>query len=85
MGLSIPAFLVWWLTSDPVHVVLAVVGVVTVLVVVGVVASSSSRARRRRRAASSPHRRAVARSVEPVRLRPPSRSRGGRGGSHLRR
>lgn len=85
MGLSIPAFLVWWLTSDPVHVVLAVVGVVTVLVVVGVVASSSSRARRRRRAASSPHQRAVARSVEPVRLRPPSRSRGGRGGSHLRR
>lgn len=85
MGLSVPAFLVWWVTSDPVHVVLAVVGVVTVLVVIGVVASSSSRARRRRRAASSPHRRAVARSVEPVRLQPPSRSRGGRGGSHLRR
>lgn len=86
MALSIPSYLVWWLTSDPVHTVLAVVGVVAVLVVVGLVASAPSRSRRRRsKATSSPQRRAVARSVEPTRLKTPAKAKGKHVGSHMRR
>ena len=85
MALSIPSYLVWWLTSDPVHTVLAVVGVVAVLVVVGLVASAPSRSRRRRsKATSSPQRRAVARSVEPTRLKTPAKAKGKHAGSHMR-
>lgn len=85
MALSIPSYLVWWLTSDPVHAVLAVVGVVAVLVVVGLVASAPSRSRRRAKLASSPHRRAVARSIEPSRLKTPAKAKGKHLGSHMRR
>lgn len=86
MALSIPSYLVWWITSDPVHTVLAVVGVVAVLVVVGLIASAPSRSRRRRsKATSSPQRRAVARSVEPTRLKTPAKAKGKHIGSHMRR
>ena len=86
MALSIPSYLVWWLTSDPVHTLLAVVGVVAVLVVVGLIASAPSRSRRRRsKATSSPQRRAVARSVEPKRLKTPAKAKGKHIGSHMRR
>ena len=85
MALSIPDFAIWWLTSDPVHTVLAVVIVAAVCVVIGLAAGASSRARRRRRrATSSPHRRAVARSVQPSRLRPPAKKKGKHVGSHMR-
>lgn len=48
MELSIPAYVMWWL-SDPVHAVIAVVAVVALFVVIGLV-SAIVRGRRRRRA-----------------------------------
>ena len=85
MALSIPDFAIWWLTSDPVHTVLAVVVVVAVCMVIGLVAGVSSRSRKsRRQAAASPHRRAVARSVQPTRLKPPAKKKGKHVGSHMR-
>lgn len=44
MELSIPAYLMWWL-SDPVHAVIAVAAVVTLFVVVGLVSASARRRR----------------------------------------
>ena len=88
MALSIPDFVIWWLTSDPIHTVLAVIAIVAVLVAIGLLASASSRSRKRRRRrqmASSPQRRPVARSVESSRLAPPAKSRGRHTGSHMRR
>lgn len=48
MELSVPDFVLWWL-SDPVHAIIVVVIVAAVLVTVGLAASSSSRRRRRGR------------------------------------
>lgn len=91
MGLSIPSFVVWWLTSDVLHAVIAVACLVVVFVVIGLIASARSRARRaRRRVAPSGYRRGVAQAPSRTRLStPPTRARNGSqrrsGGSHLRR
>lgn len=85
MELSVPAFLMWWL-SDPVHAAIVVVAVVALFVVVGL-ASAAARSRHRSR-----YRMAVGqrRRVEPGaggrRLDPPSAPRGGsrRTGAHGR-
>ena len=86
MSLSIPAFVDWWITNNPTSVMaILAVCVVVLLVVIALVAVLRARARRRsRRQAAAPQRRAVARSVEASRLRPPAQSRGKRGGGHGR-
>lgn len=48
MGLSIPAFVIWWL-SDPVHMLIAVVVAVAVFVTIGLLASWRTRRRKRER------------------------------------
>ncbi|WP_072374960.1 D-alanyl-D-alanine carboxypeptidase family protein [Thermophilibacter mediterraneus] len=47
MGLSIPAFVMWWL-SDPVHAAIAVAATVAAFVVIGLVSSAIRRRRRTR-------------------------------------
>ena len=90
MALSIPEFLLWWL-SDPVHMAIVVVLVAALLVTIGLVSARRSRERRRRRQQASVSRRQpLARSVEPSRLRTPGgsaprRSGGRSSGSHMRR
>lgn len=85
MGLSIPAFLMWWL-SDPLHAVIVVLAVVALFLVVGL-ASAAARRRRHR----SRYQMAVGRRprMEPGtggrRLDPPSSGRPGRhAGAHAR-
>lgn len=91
MALSIPSFVIWWLTSDILHAVIAVACLVAVFVVLGLIASARSRARRaRRRVAPAGYRRGAAQAPSRTRLStPPTRTRGGSqrrsGGSHLRR
>lgn len=91
MGLSIPSFVIWWLTSDVLHAVLAVVVAVVVFVAIGLVASARSRARARRRSLQVGYRRGVARAPQRTRLSTPSagaRRSGARGhsrGGHMRR
>lgn len=89
MGLSIPSFVIWWLTSDVLHVVIVVVALAALFAVIGLVASARSRARRaRRRPVQVGYRRSVASTPQRARLSTPGPSRGGRQrprGGHMRR
>ena len=80
MGLSIPSFVIWWLTSDVLHAALAVVVAVAVFVAIGLVASARSRARRR--SLQVGYRRSVARAPQHTRLNTPTS--GARRGAHGR-
>lgn len=75
MRLSIPDFVLWWVTSSPLHMGVVAGVAVAVFVIVGVAASHSSRRRRRARAAAA--RRGTS--------RPASDVRGGAGASGSRR
>ena len=48
MALSIPSFLIWWLTSDVTHAIIVVVVAVALFVGIGLLCNSRARARRRR-------------------------------------
>lgn len=48
MALSIPSFLIWWLTSDATHAIIVVVIAVALFVAIGLLCNSRARARRRR-------------------------------------
>ena len=50
MGLSVVDFVVWWVTSDVVHMLLTTAGLVVVLLLVGLLATAGGRRRRRERA-----------------------------------
>lgn len=63
MELSVPDYVVWWLTSDPVHMLGAAGVVVLLVVIVGMVATRGSR--RRRRAAREMRRVPVVRQGAP--------------------
>ena len=52
MGLSIPDFVIWWVTSDPVHMGVVAGGAAAFFVLVGTVAALASRARRKDRDAA---------------------------------
>lgn len=88
MGLSVPAFLMWWL-SDPVHAAVAVACVVAVFVAIGLLSSwSSSRRRSRSRYRMAVgQRRTVSPGVGGQRLKPPAGRSAARSssGAHRRR
>lgn len=88
MGLSVPAFLMWWL-SDPVHAAVAVACVVAVFVAIGLLSSwSSSRRRSRLRYRMAVgQRRTVSPGVGGQRLKPPAGRSAARSssGAHRRR
>ena len=81
MELSIPAFVVWWL-SDPVHAVIAVAVVVALLVVVGVAGSRRSQRKRERMRLAARGNRVMATPYRPERLRVAEKPGAGRGGKH---
>ncbi len=95
LGLSIPAFVIWWVTSDPLHIaIVGVVGVAAVALVVRALAASSRRHQRELQRAAAARRPAVmpvvSSSARTRRAATPragggSSRRGRSGGSHMRR
>ena len=84
MELSIPAFVLWWL-SDPVHAVIVVAVVVALLVVVGVAGSRRSRRKRERLRLEAMGNRVMATPYRPERLQvaeKPGVGKAGKGGKH---
>ena len=84
MELSIPDYLMWWL-SDPIHIAIVVVVLVVLFVVIGLVASSSSRRRRSRYQMAVGRRPTVAPGVGSQDLRLPTKRRAPSHGRHARR
>ena len=80
MELSIPAFVLWWL-SDPVHAVIVVAVVVALLVVVGVTGSRRSRRKRERLRLEANGNRVMATAYRSERLRVAEKPGAGKGGA----